>query len=99
MGGVLRSVLKHLGRIRQATLEDLLPSDSFVCQLRTTVDVAPTLVAINQYNRLRSMEAGGLIRDSNRVLLFRYLLDSVKDLDEGDYAEVGRGMIKRCGNG
>lgn len=52
----------------------------------------PNLSAVEEakrYNKLRAAENGRPIRDANRVLNFQFALDLVRQLPEGDYAELG----------
>lgn len=49
----------------------------------------PALRDASKYNRTRSAEKNIAIRDGNRVLNLLLALDLVKDLPQGDYAELG----------
>ncbi len=93
--GLLR-IRSGVLRARQRLGERLLDLDetAVLSQLRTTGDVSGLCREALEYNRARSAEARNLICDSNRVLLFRYALDTVARCREGDYADVGtyRGM-------
>lgn len=84
-----KRMTRQRARSSFAKAEKQLGQQQFVAELQTCHDVGAIVGSIGDYNSRRSLEAGKVVRDSNRVLLFEYVLSIVKNCQEGDYAEVG----------